>query len=635
MRKILQDALTLIVCFVLLCFAPAAWADNQNADSVEDGAIIGSGEWGDLDWVLDSNGSLTISGSGSMQDFQSIYYASADGNGYRKVIQDAWLQYRDSINTVNIESGVVNIGAYAFYECNHLQTISIPSSIKMIGGSAFYNCSELKSVAIPPSVTSIGYSAFYGCVGLNRVTIPESVYSIDHYAFCGCSRLTKISIPASVTKIADSTFKGCSSLKNVTIQSGVSSIGKSAFYGCSEITYIKIPSSVRYIDDYAFYGCSGLTSVAVPATVTERLGSNTFSECTSLTTVTSPSWGDYVNCPAVSVTVPYGTTAIINSAFADCGRLTDVIIPDSVTSIGNLAFSNCCELKKITIPSDVTSIGNHAFYNCSKLKDITIPEFITIINPGVFSYCSGLTHISIPGNVTSIGSGAFSDCSSLKRVVIPQSLMKIDYSAFDYCDTLSDVYYAGTLEQWKQITINSDNEPINKAMIHFSSDFFIVTFNANGGIEEPSAQLKAPGEALRLSWESPNREGYYFLGWAENADAETASYLPGENYTQDADVTLYALWGNPDFVLPESLTEIGEEAFAGAAARFVKLPDSTASVGPRAFAGCTELCYIVIPDYLNQIDFSAFEGTEDVIVLTFSQFGRLYRLPDYMRMMAP
>ncbi len=167
------------------------------------------------------------------------------------------------------------------------------------------------------------------------------------------------------------------------------------------------------------------------------------------------------------------------------------------------------------------------------------------------------------------------------------------------------------------------------------SQGYILSYDANGGTGRPDKQTKLPGETLLISWDAPRREGFYFLGWAENADAETASYLPGENYTQDADVTLYALWGNPDFVLPDGLTEIEEEAFAGAAARFVKLPDSLASVGPRAFAGCTELQYIVIPDYLNQIDFSAFEGTENVIVLTFSQFHRLYRLPDYMRMMAP
>ena len=164
---------------------------------------------------------------------------------------------------------------------------------------------------------------------------------------------------------------------------------------------------------------------------------------------------------------------------------------------------------------------------------------------------------------------------------------------------------------------------------------YTVTFDANGGEGAPAAQTKASGEAMLLSWEAPRREGFYFLGWSEDPNADKAAYLPGESFTEDTDTTLYALWGNPDFVLPETLTQIGEEAFTDTAARFVKLPDSTESVGPRAFAACTELDYIVIPDYLNQIDFSAFDDTQDVIVLTFSQFGRLYRMADYIRMMAP
>lgn len=164
---------------------------------------------------------------------------------------------------------------------------------------------------------------------------------------------------------------------------------------------------------------------------------------------------------------------------------------------------------------------------------------------------------------------------------------------------------------------------------------YTVSYDANGGEGAPAAQTKASGEAMLLSWEAPRREGFYFLGWSEDPNADKAAYLPGESFTEDTDTTLYALWGNPDFVLPETLTQIGEEAFTDTAARFVKLPDSTESVGPRAFAACTELDYIVIPDYLNQIDFSAFDDTQDVIVLTFSQFGRLYRMADYIRMMAP
>ena len=186
------------------------------------------------------------------------------------------------------------------------------------------------------------------------------------------------------------------------------------------------------------------------------------------------------------------------------------------------------------------------------------------------------------------------------------------------------------------VSPNASFTPTDDATLYAGwTEGWIVTFDANGGEGAPAAQTKASGEAMLLSWEAPRREGFYFLGWSEDPNADKATYLPGESFTEDADTMLYALWGNPDFVLPETLTQIGQEAFTDTAARFVKLPDSTELVGPRAFAACTELDYIVIPDYLYQIDFSAFEGTQDVIVLTFSQFGRLYRLADYMRMMAP
>ena len=55
-------------------------------------------------------------------------------------------------------------------------------------------------------------------------------------------------------------------------------------------------------------------------------------------------------------------TTIINSAFANCTRLTSVTIPDSVTSIGEEVFFGCTGLTSVTIPDSVTDIGSSAFY---------------------------------------------------------------------------------------------------------------------------------------------------------------------------------------------------------------------------------------------------------------------------------
>ncbi|MEE3334649.1 MAG: dockerin type I domain-containing protein, partial [Ruminococcus sp.] len=63
-----------------------------------------------------------------------------------------------------------------------------------------------------------------------------------------------------------------------------------------------------------------------------------------------------------------------------------------------------------------------------------------------FDFCSSLTSIEIPDSVTSIGDGAFHNCSSLK-----------------------DVYYTGTEEQWKKISMGSDKSCLTSATIHYHS----------------------------------------------------------------------------------------------------------------------------------------------------------------------
>ena len=96
-------------------------------------------------WTLSSDGTLTISGTGDMED-------------------SPWLSQRDEIKKVVIKDGVTGIGEYAFRDCSGLTSLTIPNSVTSIGELAFYDCSALTSITIPNSVTSIGGGAFYGCI---------------------------------------------------------------------------------------------------------------------------------------------------------------------------------------------------------------------------------------------------------------------------------------------------------------------------------------------------------------------------------------------------------------------------------------------------------------------------------------
>lgn len=71
---------------------------------------------------------------------------------------------------------------------------------------------------------------------------------------------------------------------------------------------------------------------------------------------------------------------------------------------------------------------------------------------------------------------------------------------------------------------------------------YTISFDANGGLNAPDAQIKIHGNDLILSEKSPARAGYTFLGWADTPTASVPTYLPGASYYYNDAATLYAVW---------------------------------------------------------------------------------------------
>ena len=136
---------------------------------------------GNLTWKLYEDGTLTISGTGAMKDY------NADDN-----LSPAY--NNSKVKKVVIEDGVTSIGERAFSNCSTLISITIPKSVTSIGKTAFYNCTSLTNITIPNSVTSIGNLAFSYCRSLTSITIPGSVTSIGSEAFSSCFYLETISL---------------------------------------------------------------------------------------------------------------------------------------------------------------------------------------------------------------------------------------------------------------------------------------------------------------------------------------------------------------------------------------------------------------------------------------------------------
>jgi len=221
---------------------------------------------------------------------------------------------------------------------------------------------------------------------------------------------------------------------------------------------------VTSIGDNAFTACSGLNNIAVDS-------SNNNYASDSRGVLFNKAKTTLIRAPGAirgAYSIPDSVTSIEESAFSSCSSLASVTIPNSVTSIGGSAFSGCSSLTSVTIPDSVTSIGYRAFYECSGLTSVTISDSVTRIESFTFDSCSGLMSMTIPGSVTSIGHAAFSACTKLTSTTIPDSVTSIGDYAFYYCSGLKDVYYTGTSEQWKAISIGDNNSNLTGATIHYN-----------------------------------------------------------------------------------------------------------------------------------------------------------------------
>ena len=637
----------------------------------EDEDVIASGECGadgdNLTWVLTEDGTLTISGSGDMKEYNYGHIS-------------LWNNRQDQITAVILEPGVSRIGDRAFLDCSNLTSVTIPESVTSIGNSAFSGCSSLTNVTIPDSVTSIGNWAFGGCRGLASVTIPAGVTSIGDRVFYSCSSLTSVTIPQGVTSIGSSAFSGCSNLVSVTIPEGVTTIGGYAFSGCSSLMGVTIPEGVTKIEEGTFHGCTKLANVILPEgllSVEHYYGNGAFENCTSLKnieipgSVTSIGRKAFKGCRSLtSVTIPEGVTSIGSSAFSDCSNLVSVTIPEGVTEIegetfygcaklenvtlpdgllsigfysdGHGAFEYCSSLKNIVIPGSVTRVGERAFYGCSGLTSVTIMEGVKTIDEKAFHFCSSLTSVTIPESVTSIGVEAFSWCSSLSRVTIPKYVMSIKSGSFYKCTSLKSVTLPEKLRRiegddesygafedctsLKSIIIPGNVISIGYAAFACCSGLTSVTIPEGVASIDEDAFTGCSSLTSVVIPESVTSIGAYVFnncsslnnvtipkgvtrvscGTFRNCSSLISVMIP-KGVTSIGDDAFYGCSSLTSMTIPESVTSIGEDVFYGCSSlASMTIPDCVASLGRQAFYGCSSLSSVTIPESVTSIGASAF-----------------------------
>ena len=159
-------------------------------------------------------------------------------------------------------------------------------------------------------------------------------------------------------------------------------------------------------------------------------------------------------------------STITSFRFMDCQKLSTVILPEGITELENDAFENCKSLTEIELPSTLVRVGMRVFMNTG-LTEIRLPDKMNYID-NAFCYTS-ITSLEWPEGVDTIYSGTFYSCPELSSVTLPKDVIDIRDGAFQDCPKLTDVYYAGTEDEFNMITIGNNNESLLNATIHYEA----------------------------------------------------------------------------------------------------------------------------------------------------------------------
>ena len=406
---------------------------TEHVEIQEQGAGVYTGTCGEgAEYTLDENGTLTITGNGSI-DFGAFrgFGKEDDKRVIRKVV---------------ISSGMIGIGNFAFENCSDLKSVEIPASVTSIGSAAFKDCSGLESMNIDEANTTyenpegsnaiVEKSSKTLVAGCKNTKIPDDVKIIGAYAFCGCSDLKSIEIPDNVSEIQVAAFDDCSNLTAIHIPAGVDKIALGVFMGCSNLNSITIDSANR-----SYESPGNANAIIDKGTMTLLEGSN-------------------------NTVIPEGVKIIWQNAFAERIHLKSITIPASVTSIVRMPFSDCDSLEEIKVDADnaifdsrnncnaiIESATNTLIAGCGKT---VIPEGIETIGDSAFERVKTLTHVTIPKSVTEIRGYAFERCENLSTVNLQKGIQTIGYGAFTECVGLTNLIFCGTKADWQAVTIDED-----------------------------------------------------------------------------------------------------------------------------------------------------------------------------------
>ncbi len=478
------------------------------------------------------------------------------------------------------DSKLTEIPAGEFNECTSLETIKLPANITKIGEESFNGCSNLTTINLE-NLNSIGANAFNGCKVLSDTSVaslPDALNELGVGVFKGCTALTTLKVPtitgaSGKNTVPRSYAEGCKNLSEVTLcdssalkeiqESAFADTGKLAFkLGVSGSSSDKLPSSVSVIGISAFQG-SQIADLDLTDTAVNVINENVFNGADLSVNFKFPAGTVEIKKQAFQkskikvVDMPESVTTLGEQAFYLAQCLTDLKLSVNIKTIpvaafqgagngsviiSNTTYSQSDSGDKLTVSfsnekeaadSQLETIGASAFdcaaisdddflsgltklkelganaFSSTDFKKLTIPKSVETLGEAVFNACSSLQTVTFESGsgVKELPENCFGSltapkkvndvmcvfsCINLEKVVLPETLVSIGENCFANCYALTTTYAGETTAQDNVISFPSTLETIGtkafyKASYHDYSGDSGTTYGDlvifNGGIE--------------------------------------------------------------------------------------------------------------------------------------------------------
>ena len=413
------------------------------------------------------------------------------------------------------------------------------------------------------------------CAYAQRVFIDSVYYTLDNTAMTA-----QIAVQSNNTAVGDIVINDTVTYEGANY--AVTSMADDAFADCNQLTSIVLPQTLRNLGKNAFLRCTNLTSCIIPDSTITEIPFEAF-------------WG----AGLIEFRVPEGVTYIEQRSFEQMPNLQRVHLANSVQSVSPWAFYILDALQDpiyndslfvlmpmnyqgaYTIPAGIQVIYKSAFYGCTKITSLTIPEGVKRIEHYglMFSLNAVIKTLHLPASLEYVTPGAIFG-GSLRKISVAEGnthyttwnnmLMTINMDTVICCPAAINAAYT-----------------LPESVVHVAASAFSVS-----AVDLTMTNVRSIGE-------------YAFEANSLGKYDSNRHYVIPETVEEIGDEAFYRSYSMEQVTIPSSLKQMGEQVFADSP-KLKKAVIKSTMIGKGQFRICNNLEIIEIGDSLREIGAYAF-----------------------------